>query len=81
MALALQEYEDSLCSGCGQPLHESMNPDLLEEWTTMDPHRCGSCTAIAVAAEVNKEASHPGALRYVVGLRSGWEDRLAARAE
>ena len=85
LALALQEYEDGLCSGCGQPLRESMDPDLLEEWTSMDPHRCGGCTALAVAADQSKDRDHPGALRYIVGLRQGWEERkarlVAARAE
>jgi hypothetical protein len=85
MALALQEYEDSTCSGCGQPLSESMDPDLAEEWTGTHPHRCGGCTALAVLAEQNKDAKHPHALRYVIGLREGWQERkarlVAARAE
>ena len=79
-ALALQQYEDSLCDGCGQVLRESMDGDLLDEWTTAEPYRCGACTAIARAAEqadkVGRE--HPGALRFIVGLREGWEGRLAA---
>lgn len=62
-----------------------MDPDLLEDWTTMAPHRCGSCTALARAAETNKDRDHPHALRYLVGLREGWQDRkaasVAARAE
>lgn len=62
-----------------------MDPDLLEDWTTMEPHRCGACTALAVAAEQNSKGEHPGALRYVLGLRAGWEERkarlAAARAE
>ena len=59
-----------------------MDPDLLHEWTTMAPHRCGGCTALADAAEANKDSKHPGALRYVIGLKEGWEARLAAvRAE
>jgi len=82
MALALQEYEDGLCPNCGQPKHEAMDPDLADEWTTMAPVRDYACTAIARAAEQNKDADHPGALAYVVGLREGWEGRLAAtRAE
>ena len=84
-ALALQEYEDGLCSGCGQPLKESMDADLLDDWTTMEPHRCGGCTALAVAADRSKDREHPGALRYIIGLREGWQDRkarlVAARAE
>ena len=64
-----------------------MDGDLLEEWTTTDPHRCGGCTALARAYERAESAKreHTGALRYVVGLRSGWDERkarlVAARAE
>lgn len=80
LALALAIYEDSICSGCGQSLHESMDPDLLDEWTTMHPVRCGACTALSRAAEQDQEQKreHPGALRRVVGLREGWPERKAA---
>lgn len=82
LALALQEYEDGLCEGCGQTLRESMDGDLMGEWTTAEPHRCGACTALAAAAEQNKDRDHPNALRYLVGLREGWQARRsAARAE
>lgn len=82
LALALQAHDDARCSGCGQLLSECMDPDLLDEWTTMHPVRCGACTAIARAADDAKDRDHPGALRYVVGLREGWDRRLAsARAE
>lgn len=72
-------YEDGLCAGCGQPLSESMDGDLLDEWTTTEPHRCGGCTALAKAAERNQKRDYPGALRYIVGLREGWERRKAAK--
>jgi carbonic anhydrase len=82
LAMALQAYEDSLCSSCGQSLKYAMDQDLLHEWTTMHPVRCGGCTALAEAAEANKDAKHPGALRFIIGLAEGWEKRLAAaRAE
>lgn len=87
LALALQEYEDGQCPGCGQPLKDSMDGDLLEEWTTTEPHRCGGCTALARAAARAEEQKreYPSALRYIVGLRAGWEERrarsVAARAE
>jgi hypothetical protein len=59
-----------------------MDPDLADEWTTMAPIRDHACTAIGNASERNKDAPHHGALRYPVGLREGWEDRLAtARAK
>ena len=79
LALALTIYEASLCPGCGQDQHESMDDDLQDEWTTMQPVRCGGCTALARAAERDGERDHPGALRYVVGMREGWQARKAAR--
>ena len=35
--------------------------------------------ALALAAESNKDAKHPEALRYAIGLREGWETRKAAK--
>ena len=84
LALALQTYEDDLCDGCGQSLTESMDPDLADEWATLPPHRCAACTALAAAAErAEKDGTeHPRALRWVIGLREGWQERRsAARAE
>lgn len=78
LALALTEYEARRCSGCGQDLHESMDPDLLDEWDTWPAIRCGSCTALARAAERTKDSDHPQALHHAVGLRHGWEERKAA---
>lgn len=52
----------------------------MDEWTTMDPVRCGGCTALAEASRANEKATHPGALRYIVGLREGWQERRAQRA-
>lgn len=57
-----------------------MDPDLSDEWTSMEPHRCGACTALAEAAEANKDSKHPGALRYILGLHEGWEKRKAAKS-
>lgn len=82
LALGLQAFEDNRCPDCGQRLDLAMDPELAEEWTTMQPIRDHACTAIAVAAETNKNAPHMGALRYPVGLREGWDQRrLATRAE
>ena len=63
-------------------MSESMDPDLAEHWTTMEPVRCHACTALAVAHKATEGADHPHALRHIVGLREGWEDaRSAARRE
>lgn len=76
LALALQAHEDGLCSGCGHPLSETMDGDLLDEWTYVTPHRCGACTAIAQSAEkAEKTWEHPGALRHIAALPEGWEKR------
>lgn len=56
-----------------------MDDDLADEWTTMNAVRDHGCTALARAGERDKEREHPHALRYVVGLREGWEDRKAAK--
>lgn len=71
-------YEDNICPGCGQQMHEAMDPDLEDEWTTMAPYRDHACTALSRAAEANKDRPHPQALRYVVGLRQGWQERKAS---
>lgn len=80
----MQEYEDGLCDGCGQPLRDTLDDDLRDYWTTANPHRCGGCNALAEAHEASEQQGrkHLGALRYVVGLREGWQERRsAARAE
>lgn len=81
----MQAREDGACEGCGQPITVSLDGDLLDEWTTMPPLRCGGCTALHRAAERNeKQFDYPGALRNVVGLREGAMERkaelVAARA-
>lgn len=61
-----------------------MDGDLLEEWTTVEPQRCGACTALARARDRidDSKREHPEALKVEPGLREGWEERLhEARAE
>lgn len=84
LALGLALYEGTLCSGCGQPLHLSMDGDLLDEWSTVTPHRCGACSALERAHERIQEGDwdQPRALKIEPGLREGWESRLEkVRAE
>ena len=57
-----------------------MDPDLADEWTHLDPVVDHAAMALALAAESNKDAKHPEALRYAIGLREGWEARKAAKA-
>jgi hypothetical protein len=76
MALALQAYEDGLCSGCGHPMSETMDPDLLDEWDYLTPHRCGACTQIAKSRDVaQKTWDQPEALRHIPALPEGWQER------
>lgn len=42
-ALAWQSYEDSLCPGCGQPRHETMEKGVQYRAHAL---RCQSCKAI-----------------------------------
>ena len=55
------------------------DPRLADYWTTMDPARNYAHTALLAAQKRDEGREHPEALRYVVGLREGWEEALAAR--
>lgn len=84
LALALAIHESTLCSGCGQDMAYSMDPDLADEWTTGHPDRCHACTALERASDRIKEsgAEHADALKITPGLREGWQGRRdKARAE
>lgn len=45
-ALALLELEADTCSGCGQSISESMDPDREDAWRA-EVLRCHACTAAA----------------------------------
>lgn len=64
MAQALTAYEAMLCSGCGQPIHESMDIESDGEWSAPEPMRCHACTAIAERAASYSEARAPQALKF-----------------
>ena len=57
LAKALLLYEDTECSGCGQPVEESLDPDR-EGWYVVEPVICAGCQALAKAAE--RERPEPG---------------------
>ena len=86
LALALAIHEATVCSGCGQDMAYSMDPDLEDEWTTSHPTRCYACTALERQSDRVKDSGteHTSALRFTPGLREGWEGRRdkarAARA-
>lgn len=78
--MALRIYEDSLCSGCGQQVSESMDPVLAEFWATFPPAVCHACAALADANDAVKDWKHPHTARHIVGMNAGWEEaRSAAR--
>lgn len=68
-ALGLTEYEDGLCSGCGQPMHLTMDPDNERRWVADLPFRCHACTVRETKAHEYDHAAAPGALRYPVRLK------------
>lgn len=56
-----------LCDGCGQPLHESMDPETQRDWVVPLPMRCHACTAVADRAKQyveNPLTPAPHALRF-----------------
>lgn len=72
LAVALTVYEQSLCSGCGQPAHESMsadadpgNRDGLWHYEVDLPVRCHACTALDEAAKPYQDVPAPSALRFL----------------
>lgn len=72
LALALTLHEDTLCSGCRQPLQDSTSEDadpaLLDTvpYVVPPPTRCHACTALDEASEVYADAHAPAALRFHV---------------
>lgn len=78
LAMGLAIYEATVCSGCGQDMRYSMDPDLADFWTTAHPHRCHACTALSRASEKirDQKVEHESALRIEPGLRPGWEEHL-----
>lgn len=69
LAQALVAYEDSLCPSCGNPRHETMDPDHESDWTAPLPLRCHACTAIAHRAKEYAESDAPQALAFSAELK------------
>jgi hypothetical protein len=68
-AMALLDYEASLCSGCGHPLEETTDPDKEFKYRAQMPVRCHRCTASAQAMDSFQDMPHPEALHIPVILR------------
>jgi hypothetical protein len=74
-ALALAEYEASLCEGCGHDLAETLSTEA-EDWKVLPPLRCAACTRLAMditeRSKGNEKRTGGGylsALRYLVVRR------------
>lgn len=65
--MALLAYEDSLCSGCGQPKDVAYNPDSIG-WFEAHEVTCAGCAADQEHRNRDKQSS-PGAKTYVVDGR------------
>lgn len=66
LAVALTQYEASLCSGCGIPQHLSFDASL--SWETDGPYVCQPCVAKSTeeAAFLTEEVQHRHAYRWSV---------------
>jgi hypothetical protein len=47
--------QDLLCRDCGQPKHESYNPDS-EGWYSVHDETCNACTALRLDMDANEKA-------------------------
>lgn len=48
---------DMLCTGCGQPKHESYNPDS-EGWYDVRDATCQGCAAVEQDSKAHKDHDH-----------------------
>lgn len=69
LACALTLYEASLCPGCGQPRHESMDPANEHRYHADLPLRCHACTAQVRRVKEYADQTDREALYYDVKLR------------
>lgn len=67
LAVALVIADQLRCSGCGQPKHESWNPDS-DGWYEHREAMCNGCAALERAADGDRK-HHPERKRWVVDTR------------
>lgn len=60
LAIALMQFEASTCGGCGQPLHESTDPDGPDY--SVEDRQCRGCLTLDGSASENDE---PGTQHYL----------------
>lgn len=81
LALALTLHESRIDPSHGQRKDLALDPDLANEWGALDPVRDHAALAMARIADLNAKDDHPHTLRYVIGLKEGWEERKAAKVK
>lgn len=60
---------DLLCSGCGQPKHEALNPDS-DAWYETREEVCNGCRAIDKSQDESRNSTHSLATKtFVVDTR------------
>ncbi len=64
LAIALDQYDASICGGCGQSLHESTDEDG-PDYSVEDRH-CRGCAQLKDAANDNDQ---PGTQHYLEVVR------------
>lgn len=69
--LALAHCREMTCPGCGGWLPETTSHEA-EAYEVPPPHRCGRCTALAIAQDRHaKDHQHMSATRWGAELRRG----------
>lgn len=67
-ALALAQYEQDLCGGCGQPMSETTKADNDGRYVPMAAVRCHFCTAAEIGRTAYQDNSQASALHVPVRL-------------
>lgn len=70
-AIQLIDLEADACSGCGQPLSESLNPESAGTYEAQLPARCHACDALYHRQKEYAEVPHLHALRFGVRRKPG----------
>lgn len=58
-ALALLQYENSLCGGCGHPLAETTDPTRQDRYKPDGYVQCFRCVALEMACDAHDPKEHP----------------------
>lgn len=67
LAVALQQYEDGLCRGCGQPLALAHGvKGSPGRGFAVKSYECTSCSELESVTDETKKADAPGTKRYTV---------------